>query len=83
LDFFDPELSEKYSINKFIYSDKNKLIQQIESGSEIEDVIETKEKITDENPSKNFSEKDRYYADKIGKYCRNCNLIFELKNKLH
>jgi hypothetical protein len=55
----------------------------MESGLEIENVIEVKEKIIDENFSKNFFEEDRYCADKIGKYYRNCNSIFESENKLH
>jgi hypothetical protein len=77
----------------------------MESGSETEDVIEAKKKITDENPSEDSSEedenvieakeeitdknsensfeKDRYYVNKAGKYCRNCNSIFGLRNKLH
>jgi hypothetical protein len=55
----------------------------MESGSETENVIEAKKEITDENSSKNFSEEDRYCADKIEKYCRNYNSIFGSKNKLH
>jgi hypothetical protein len=55
----------------------------MESESEIENVIEVKKEITDENPSEDFSEENKYYADKIGKHCRNCNLIFGLENKLY
>jgi hypothetical protein len=55
----------------------------MESGSEAEDIIEIKKEITDENSSEDFSEEDRYCADKIGKYYRNCNSIFESENKLH
>jgi hypothetical protein len=55
----------------------------MKSGLEVENVIETKEEIIDENSSKDSSEKDRYCADKIGKYCRNCNSIFGSENKLH
>jgi hypothetical protein len=55
----------------------------MENESEIENVIEAKEEITDEDFSENFSEEDRYYVDKAEKYCRNCNLIFELENKLY
>jgi hypothetical protein len=83
LDFFDLKLSKEYNINDLIHSDKNEFIQQIESGSEIEDVIETKEKIIDEHLSEDSSEEDRYYAYKVGKHCRNCNSIFESENKLH
>jgi hypothetical protein len=50
---------------------------------EIENVIEAKEKITDENFSKNFFEEDRYYVNKIEKHCRNCNSIFGSENKLY
>jgi hypothetical protein len=50
-----------------------------ESGSEIEDVIEINENIAD----KDFFEINGYHANKIGKYCRNCNSIFELENKLY
>jgi hypothetical protein len=45
----------------------------------IENVIEINENVAD----KNFSEINKYHADKIGKYYRNCNSIFELGNKLH
>jgi hypothetical protein len=55
----------------------------MKSGSEIENVIEIKKEITDENSSEDFSEEDRYCADKTGKYCKNCNLIFESENKFH
>jgi hypothetical protein len=55
----------------------------MKNGSEIENVIEAKEKIFDENFSENFFEEDRYCANKIGKYCRNCNLIFGSENKLY
>jgi hypothetical protein len=55
----------------------------MESGSEVEDVIEAKEEITDENSSKDSSEEDRYCADKTGKHCRNCNSTFESENKLY
>jgi hypothetical protein len=55
----------------------------MKNGSEIEDVIEIKEEITDENFSEDFSEENKYYADKAGKYCRNCNLIFGSENKFH
>jgi hypothetical protein len=55
----------------------------MENGSETENVIEIKKKITDKDPSENSFEKDRYYVDKTEKYCRNCNLIFESENKLH
>jgi hypothetical protein len=47
--------------------------------SEIENVIEINENIVDENSS----EINEYYADKTKKYCKNCNSIFELENKLH
>jgi hypothetical protein len=40
-------------------------------------------KTTDENPSKNFSEKDRFYINKTEKRYRNCNSTFGSKNKLH
>jgi hypothetical protein len=50
-----------------------------EGGSEIEDINEINENIVDENSF----EINEYYANKIGKYCRNCNLIFGLENKLH
>jgi hypothetical protein len=83
LNFFDSELSEKYSADNLIYSNKNKFIQQIENESEIEDVIEAKKEIIDEDFSEDFSEEDRYYADKIEKYCKNCNSIFESENKFH
>jgi hypothetical protein len=49
------------------------------SESEIENVIEINENIAHENSF----EINEYYADKIGKYCRNCNSIFDLKNKLY
>jgi hypothetical protein len=55
----------------------------MENGSEVEDVIEIKEKIIDEDFSENFSEENRYYANKIGKYCRNCNSIFGSENKFY
>jgi hypothetical protein len=55
----------------------------MESGSEIEDVIEVKEEITNEDFSENFSEKDRYYVNKTEKYCRNCNSIFGSENKFY
>jgi hypothetical protein len=55
----------------------------MENGSEIEDVIEIKEEITDENSSEDSSEKDRYYVDKTEKHCRNCNSTFELENEFH
>jgi hypothetical protein len=55
----------------------------MENGSEAENVIEIKKEIIDENPSENSFEEDRYYADKIGKYCKNCNSIFGSENKLH
>jgi hypothetical protein len=83
LDFFDPELSEKYSTDNLIYSGKNELIQQIESRLEVENVIEIKKEIIDENFSEDSSEENRYYADKIGKYYRNCNSIFGSENKLY
>jgi hypothetical protein len=47
--------------------------------SEIENVIEANKDIADENSS----EINKYHADKTGKYYKNCNSIFELKNKLH
>jgi hypothetical protein len=50
-----------------------------EGGSEVEDIIEVNEDVVDENSS----EIDEYYIDKIGKYYRNCNLIFELGNKFY
>jgi hypothetical protein len=83
LDFFDLKLSKEYNINDLIHSDKNEFIQQIESGSEIEDVIEIKEEIIDKDSSENSSEEDRYYADKAGKHCRNCNSTFGSENELH
>jgi hypothetical protein len=49
------------------------------SRSEIENVIEINENIADENSF----EIDGYYVDKIEKYCKNCNSIFELGNKFH
>jgi hypothetical protein len=83
LGFFDSELSEEYSADDLVHSDKDKFIQQMENGSEVENVIEAKKEITDENSSKDSSEKDRYYADKTEKHCRNCNSTFESENKLH
>jgi hypothetical protein len=50
-----------------------------ENGFKIENIIEINENVTD----KNFSEINGYYANKIGKYYRNCDLIFELGNKLY
>jgi hypothetical protein len=50
-----------------------------EGGSEAEDVIEANENVADDNPS----EINGYYADKIGKYCKNCNSTFESGNKLY
>jgi hypothetical protein len=47
--------------------------------SEVENVNEINENIAD----KNLSEISGYYADKAGKYYRNCNSIFESGNKLH
>jgi hypothetical protein len=55
----------------------------MKNGSEAENVIEVKEKIIDENPSEDSSEEDRYCVDKIGKHCKNCNLILGSGNKLH
>jgi hypothetical protein len=55
----------------------------MESGSGAENVTEIKKKITDENPSENSSEKNRYYADKIGKHCKNCNSTFGSENKFY
>jgi hypothetical protein len=55
----------------------------MESGSEIENVIEIKEKITDKNFSEDSSEEDKYYADKTGKHCRNCNSTFGSENELY
>jgi hypothetical protein len=55
----------------------------MKSGSEIENIIEIKKEIINENFSKNSSEEDRYYVNKIKKYCRNCNLIFRSENKLY
>jgi hypothetical protein len=83
LGFFDSELSEEYSADDLVHSDKNEFIQQIESGSEVENVIEAKEEITDEDSSEDSSEEDRYYADKAEKHCRNCNSTFESENELH
>jgi hypothetical protein len=57
---------------KIYYGDK-------ENESKIENVIEINENIADENSS----EIGGYYADKAGKYYRNCNSIFGLENKLH
>jgi hypothetical protein len=58
LDFFDPELSEKYGADDLVHSGKNEFIQQMESGSETEDVIEAKKEITDEDPSEDSSKED-------------------------
>jgi hypothetical protein len=55
----------------------------MESGSETENVIEAKKKITDENLSEDSSEENKYYADKIKKYCKNCNSTFGSENKFH
>jgi hypothetical protein len=55
----------------------------MKNGSEIENVIEAKKNFFDKISSEDFFEKDKYYADKAGKYCRNCNSIFGLENKLH
>jgi hypothetical protein len=77
--------------SRFLFtSDKNKNIKKNarpyeiyyddkKNGSEIENIIEINENIVD----KNFFEINKYYADKIRKYCRNCNSIFELENKLY
>jgi hypothetical protein len=46
---------------------------------EIENIIEINKNVADENSF----EINEYYADKIEKYYRNCNLIFELENKFH
>jgi hypothetical protein len=55
----------------------------MESGSEVENVIEAKEEIINEDFSEDFSEEDRYYADKAEKYCRNCNSIFGSENEFY
>jgi hypothetical protein len=55
----------------------------MESGSEIENVIEIKKEIINEDFSEDFFEEDRYYADKIEKYYRNCNLIFGSENEFY
>jgi hypothetical protein len=47
--------------------------------SEIENIIEINEDVADED----FSEVSGYHVNKIGKYCRNCNSIFELENKFY
>jgi hypothetical protein len=55
----------------------------MENELEAENVIEIKKEIIDEDISEDFSEENRYYADKIGKHCRNCNSIFGSENKLY
>jgi hypothetical protein len=45
----------------------------------IENVIEINENIVNEDSS----EINGYYTHKIGKYYRNCNSIFELKNEFY
>jgi hypothetical protein len=40
-------------------------------------------KIIDENLSKDSSEEDKYYINKIEKYYKNSNSIFGSENKLH
>jgi hypothetical protein len=40
----------------------------MKNGSEIENVIEAKKEITDENSSEDSSEENRYYANKTGKH---------------
>jgi hypothetical protein len=49
------------------------------SESEAENVIEVNEDIADKNSSKI----DGYHVNKAGKYCRNCNSIFESGNKFY
>jgi hypothetical protein len=45
-------------------------------GSEAENVIEVDEDVADED----LSEIDKYYADRTGKYYRNCNSTFGFMN---